>query len=282
MSKEPVSSALSSPRVDLHSHSHYSDGQYSPRDMAQKASLAGVTAMALTDHDCLDGLVEFQAAADGFEPVAGVEMSARYQNADVHILGLFVDTEDQDLADRLRNLAKQRETRTKAMVSRLVDYGLELTEADVKKHWGSGTVGRPHIALALVEKGFVGTVDEAFRKFLRPGGPGFVSRPGPEPQEAISWIHAARGVAVLAHPVLLRHRKWIEKFADAGLDGIEVWHPRHSFHDRETFLRVATRLDLVPSGGSDYHGPDLGDAEVGQEPVPLESLERLRQRRPRS
>lgn len=244
-------------------------------------SRAGLAAFALTDHDCLDGLAAFREAANGFEPIDGVEISARQDGSDVHILGLFIDPTDRSFRERLEGLARARRERSGAMIERLQAAGVPIREEHVLKHAGRGTVGRPHVALALMELGLAGTMDEAFRKFLRPRTPGFVPRPGPSPREAIAWVHEAGGVAVLAHPGLLRRGTWIDAFAEAGLDGLEIWHPKHRPEQRAQLLRTASRLDLVPSGGSDYHGASVGDAQVGQEPVPMECLGRLRERRPR-
>jgi hypothetical protein len=246
------------------------------------AAEAGLAAHALTDHDCLDGLTRFREAADGFEPIDGVEVSARFEDQDVHILGLLVDPGNDRLQASLASLAETRLTRTDRMVERLREAGLDITVEQVIRHARRGTVGRPHVALAIMELGAATTMDEAFRKYLRPRTPGFVPKPGPDPGEAIDWIHGAGGVAVLAHPGLLRKSSWIERFAALGLDGLEVWHPKHAPPQRERLAALASRLDLVPSGGSDYHGKTVGDALIGQEPVPLETLDRLRARRSRT
>lgn len=272
----------SSPRVDLHSHSTFSDGESSPREIADLARDAGLAALALTDHDCLDGWEPFRDSASGFEPVCGVEVSARHNHADVHVIGLFVDPGHPTLAEGLATLARMREKRLGAMVARLRRLGLEITEERVRSRSPEGTLGRPHVAMTLVEMGVVPTVDEAFRLYLRRNRPGYVPKPGPAPAEAIEWIHRASGVAVLAHPGLLRKASWIDVFARAGLEGIEVWHPKHSPSVRAALIQAAGRLDLVPTGGSDYHGPNVGDSQIGQEPVPLQSLEDLRRRRPRT
>jgi predicted metal-dependent phosphoesterase TrpH len=245
------------------------------------ASEAGLSALALTDHDCLDGLAAFREAASGFEAIDGVEVSARRDQKDIHILGLFIDPDDAVLRQRLAALAETRANRVDAMISRLQAAGVAITAEDVWKQSKHGTLGRPHIALALMEIGAARTMDEAFRRYLRPRTPGFVPKAGPTPEEAIAWIHEAGGVAVLAHPGLMRNPGWIEGLAEAGLDGLEVWHPKHDQARAQHFLTLADSLDLVPSGGSDYHGPSVGDSRVGQEPVPFETVERLRERRPR-
>jgi 3',5'-nucleoside bisphosphate phosphatase len=245
------------------------------------ARAAGLAALALTDHDCLDGLAAFRAAARGFLPIDGVEVSARRGDRDVHVLGLFIDPADPGLRERLETLARARLERTRAMVDRLRRAGVDIDEEAVRALAGEGTIGRPHLASALVARGAVASMEEAFRRYLRPGTPGYVPKPGPSPREAIAWIHDAGGAAVLAHPGLLAPPREIEACAEAGLDGLEVWHPRHAPPQRASFLAMAERLDLVPTGGSDYHGPGIGDAVIGQEPVPPETVDRLRARTPR-
>jgi predicted metal-dependent phosphoesterase TrpH len=241
---------------------------------------ARVHALALTDHDCLDGLAEFTAAARGFDPVPGVEISARRDDRDVHILGLFIDPADPVLRRRLEDLAAHRVERVRTMAGRLQALGFDVTEGEIRRIAGKGTVGRPHVAQALVEAGAAASFEDAFRRLLKPGRPAYVPKPGPAPEEVVGWVHEAGGVAVLAHPGLIRRDGWIEPLSRAGLDGIEVWHPKHNPVQRRTYLDFARRLHLVPAGGSDYHGARVGDARIGQEPVPLETLERLRARRP--
>jgi predicted metal-dependent phosphoesterase TrpH len=167
------------------------------------------------------------------------------------------------------------------MMEKLERIGISLTREDIQVHCRQGTVGRPHVAMALVAGGKARTIDEAFRLYLRRRMPGYVPMSGPSPAEVIAWIHDAGGVAVLAHPGLARNLEPVSTYAEAGLDGIEVWHPKHGPGIQNTCLELAKRLGLVPSGGSDYHGPRVGDSQVGQEPVPFEVLERLNARRPR-
>ncbi len=267
------------PRVDLHAHSHFSDGEDTPEVLAQRGRDAGLVAFALTDHDCLDGFPAFREAAGDMEAIPGVEISSRHQDSDVHVLGLFVDPGDPVLRERLATLALHRRDRTAEMVRRLNRHGVAITLQDVQAHSGQGTLGRPHVARALVASGAASSVQDAFRRYLRPDGPGHVPKPGPTPPEAVTWAREAGGVAVLAHPGTLRDAGVIEILHEAGLDGIEVWHPVHDPRARRRFLELAARLDLVPSGGSDYHGPAVGDARVGQEPVSVAFLERLRERR---
>ena len=237
--------------------------------------------MALTDHDCIDGLEAFQNAARDFTPICGVEISARDREGDVHILGLFIDPADARLRARLDGLARARGERLTVMIEKLERVGITLEREEILVHCRQGTVGRPHVAMALVARGAARTIDEAFRLYLRRRMPGYVPMTGPSPAEVIGWVHDAGGVAVLAHPGLARNLEPVNGYREAGLDGIEVWHPKHGPGIQHTCLELANRLGLVPSGGSDYHGPRVGDSQVGQEPVPFETLERLSARRPR-
>jgi 3',5'-nucleoside bisphosphate phosphatase len=270
-----------SQRVDLHAHSTWSDGEHSPEEVAEFGTRAGLAAMALTDHDCVDGLQAFQQAAQGFTPILGVEISARDQDQDVHLLGLFIDPADPRLRERLQGLARAREVRMQTMIEKLHRIGIPISRAEIEAQCKQGTVGRPHVAMALVERGAARSVDEAFRLYLRRRTPAYVPMPGPSPPEVIQWIHDAGGVAVLAHPGLGRTLDPVAAYVESGLDGIEVWHPKHGPGVQQACLELVERLGLVPSGGSDYHGPRVGDSQVGQEPVPYEVLERLHARRPR-
>ena len=281
MSGGPPKGRSGFPRVDLHIHSVFSDGEFTPTELAGLSREAGLVAQALTDHDCMDGLPEFRAAAEGFEPIDGVEISARKDEVDVHVIGLFVDPRDQGLIDRLAGLITARAERARAIVRKLRALGVAITDEEVNRFSEHGSIGRPHVARALVEAGVTRSVEEAFHKYLRPHRPAFVPSPGPSPEEACGWILEAGGTPVLAHPGIARHDEWIPGLVDAGLAGLEVWHPKHNARQRAHYLKKARDLDLVPTGGSDYHGSSVGDAQVGQEPVPAESVERLRARRPR-
>jgi predicted metal-dependent phosphoesterase TrpH len=266
------------PYVDLHAHSTISDGTLAPADLAAAGARSGVAAFALTDHDGTGGWEEFSAAASGFEPVPGCEVSTLEGGVEVHVLGLFLRPHDERLAERLARVRGARDERLLRMTEALRDEGLGITDDEVRTLAGEGAVGRPHVARVLVENGHADDVDDAFRRWLRRGRPGYVPRWAPRVEEAISWIHEAGGVAVMAHPGTVKRNAWVRRYAAAGLDGLEVWHPRHPARLRRAYLRLARELSLVPSGGSDYHGPEMGKSVPGQEPVPVEILERLRER----
>jgi predicted metal-dependent phosphoesterase TrpH len=266
------------PHVDLHAHSTWSDGTLTPGELAGLAGESGVEALALTDHDGTLGFEEFSAAARDFEAIPGVEVSSLHGGVEIHMLGLLVRPEDPLFCDRLAGLRRDREERIRRITERLRENGIPIDDEEVLSLAGKGAPGRPHVARVLVAMEVVESVDQAFRLWLRRGQPGHVSREAPTPEEAISWIHEAGGVAVLAHPGTFKRNSWIRRFAEAGLDGLEVWHPRHPPRLRRAYLRLARELHLVPSGGSDYHGPEMGKSVPGQEPVPREILERFRDR----
>ena len=241
--------------VDLHMHSTFSDGRFTPSELVEKCGRLGFAAMALTDHDSCLGVAEACLAAKkypGLQVIAGVELDTRCEGQDVHILGYYIDTENEALRQRMDGLRLARERRLQLTVARLreLGYAVEVTDCDpVNK-----AVGRPHVAKALVEKGYVATVQEAFDKLLGEGCPAYVQLEKLTPAEAAALIHQAGGLAVLAHPGEIADASLPERLlAEVPFDGIEVWHPSN----RETlgkWLALAEKYKLLKSGGSDFHG----------------------------
>jgi len=277
--------------IDLHAHSNASDGSDSPADFARLAASAGLAAVALTDHDTVEGLAEATEEADrlGLRLVPGCELSCEVDVGAMHLIVLFVDARPSPLVGRLGALQAARDTRNERIVERLQAEGFDITLAEVLAEAGSGSVGRPHIAAVLVEKGHVSSITEAFDLWLARGRPGYVERDRLTPAEAIDLVHASRGVAVLAHPFTLdldeaRLAAFLEELADTGLDGVEVAYGRYRPDERRSLGRLAERLGLCPSGGSDYHGrykPDLSlGTGLGDLHVPDEWLDALEERRP--
>ncbi|MFS8639481.1 MAG: PHP domain-containing protein [Symbiobacteriaceae bacterium] len=277
--------------ADLHTHTTASDGTVTPEERVRMAREAGLAAVGVTDHDTLDGLPAARRAAAeaGLELVPGVELSAEVEvggrRVDVHVLGYWVDEGDAPLMELLAERRRARERRLARILARLESgCGIVLDEARVRAIAGRGAVGRPHVARALVEQGVVSTVAEAFERFLAPGRPGYVPREPLPPARAFAAIREAGGVPVLAHPGLMPSAAWqlLPAWKDQGLLGIEVRHSQHTEAQVETFLRWAEDLGLVPTGGSDCHGPSPGQpALIGQVRIPLDWLDRLRElRRP--
>ncbi len=270
-------------RVDLHSHTHFSDGQLSPEALVALAIERQLAVLAITDHDSVDGL---SRAASGLrasapaglalELIPGIEISTAHDGLDLHILGLYVDAEHAGLHEHLARFRDERIQRARAIVERLAQLGLGVDLERVIALAGPGVVGRPHVAQALIEAGHAEGADDAFRRLLGAQGSAFVPRPAFRPERAIEIIHAAGGVSVLAHPGASLAVSVVENLVGAGLRGIEVWHPQHGTATVRRYRELARRLGLLESGGSDYHGPGRG-AELGDMPVPLAAVVRLKE-----
>lgn len=251
--------------ADLHCHSTFSDGTESPAALVARALDAGLAALALSDHDALHGLPDFEraAAGTGLVTIAGTELSTYCEGDDVHLLGLFVDPETPDLVSRLASIREDRDRRGEAMVAKLAASGIVLDLEKIRAVVGDGAFGRPHVARALVEDGWVSSVDEAFDRYLTKGKPGYVAKPKWSLADAIEAVHGAGGVAVLAHPVWYRDPEKVAAIGvAAGLDGIEVWHVDQEGPKENDFARLAERHDLLKSAGSDFHTPE-GTRQVG-------------------
>ncbi|MCH8038954.1 MAG: PHP domain-containing protein [Nitrospinae bacterium] len=257
-------------RIDLHLHTTYSDGSVPPAEVVSLAHKASVTALAITDHDIVDGIPEALEAGTqlGVEVIPGIEISSRWEEKETHILGYFLKWQDPELQKCLADHRISRHTRNPQIVEKLNKFGLSLTYDEVKAKGHSASIGRPHIAQVLVEKGYVNSVKEAFDRYLGVGGDAYIPRELPEAREAIDWIRKAGGVPVLAHPGWTKQKgedlkKFCKKLKEAGLLGIEVFYSTH--HPRQTseYLGVARHLDLLVTGGSDFHGVTKPGIEVG-------------------
>lgn len=249
-------------RIDLHTHSLVSDGTDTPTQLVRKAAEAGLDAIALTDHDTFDGLREAELAgrSAGVEVLAGMEFSTLKRGASVHLAAYGCDPHDEALLDELARVRVGRSDRVPAMVARLTELGLPITVDDVLAQAPGVSLGRPHVADALVAKGYVASRDEAFARWLHDGGPAYVDRYCTELTSAIELVHRARGVAVLAHPWGRGRREdlpeaYLAELANEhGLDGIEVDHPDHDVGTRDELRALASRLGLLATGSSDHHG----------------------------
>lgn len=271
------------PMIDLHSHTTASDGQHSPTELMERAARAGVRRLAVTDHDTVAGLGEAQAAADarGVQLVCGIEVSAFVGNKEVHVLGHFVDPTEPRLLDYTRRLRDERTDRMERMIARLCALGYPVTLAEVRALAGEDAqLGRPHLARALVERRYTSSVKEAFDRFLADGRPGWVDRLRVEGDEAIRLIKGAGGAATLAHPAVSRVTdREVADLRDAGLAGLEVFHADHVPSHRERLLALTRSLGLVPTAGSDYHGPDVTpDRQLGDETMDEALFDELRNR----
>lgn len=261
--------------VDLHAHSLASDGACAPSEVIAAAHRAGVLAIALTDHDTIAGVEEAEAAGEriGIRVVAGVELSAVENDRETHLLGLHLVQRD-GMEERLIELRAARRRRGAQTVEALNALGVTITLDDVMQQADGGAIGRPHVARALVAAGWVPDVRAAFDRFLGAGRPACIAKEPFPMRDAIALVHEAGGLAVLAHPGREGTRDWIESLANAGLDGIEVRHPSHSAEDVARLAALCAHYDLVPSGGSDWHGATEGPRLLGSQRVPADWLGR--------
>ena len=268
--------------IDLHTHTTASDGTLAPPDLIAAARGAGLTVLSITDHDTTAG---YQAARDaasaaGITLVPGLEISAVADGRDVHMLGYYVDAVSPALTRFLQRQCTDRVRRVAEMVEKLAALGCPIDAEPILAAAGHGrSVGRPQIASALLARGHVSTREEAFERFLEHGRPAFVPRRGASPQEVIDLIHAAGGVASLAHPGVTRRDDLLPPLATAGLDAIEVCHADHDAAAERRYRRLARELGVLVSGGSDFHG-DNGHrtAALGLVTLPASDYEKLRER----
>ena len=257
--------------VDLHLHTTASDGVRSPSNLVNYAKEKGLQAIAITDHDTIEGLEE--AMAEGrrinFEVIPGIEISAEYSPGSMHLLGYFLDIHHPLLNERLAYLQKARAERNPKIVEELNRLGIKVTYEDVIKASGGGQVGRPHFAQVLLERGYVRSIQEAFERFLKKGAPAYHDKFRFKAEEAIHFIQEASGVAVIGHPNTLGANgvseldALLSQLVKEGLKGIEVYYPEHSPAEVATYKFLAEKYGLVMTGGTDYHGIEGNNLEVG-------------------
>lgn len=259
-------------RVDLHLHTTYSDGSLSPRETVEMAAARGVRILAITDHDELGGVSKAQAAGAGLgvTVISGVEINTDVGREDVHILGYGFPSDSPVMRETLRALRAGRLERTKKMLARLADLGYPLELERVLEIAGHGSIGRPHVAQALVDAGYVGSREEAFDRLIGRKCRAYVPRAPYRPEDAIATIHRAGGIASLAHPGKLGDPlRFIRKLKEAGLDALEAYHSDHPPATTERLLRWAEQYGLGVTGGTDSHGPHSARAvPIGAVDVP--------------
>ena len=257
-------------RIDLHLHTTHSDGSQTPAEVVRLAHEAGVSALAITDHDIPTGLPEAIAAGQelGIEIIPGIEISSRHGESELHVLGYFIKWQDAQLNERLMTLRESRHRRNPKIIELLQAAGIDITYDEVRAVAGSDSVGRPHIARVLMDKKVVTTAKEAFDRFLAEGKAAYVPRDLPAPVDAIRWIKDAGGLAVLAHPTWVKTTEGTltdlaRQLKEQGLDGVEVHYSTHTPRQTRTYLSLAKQLGLLVTGGSDFHGMTKPDIEVG-------------------
>lgn len=274
-------------RVDLHSHTHFSDGTLSPEDLVKNAKELGLAALAITDHDTTKGIPQgLQAGQElGVEVIPGVEISALYDKGTLHILGYFINHNDEILQSKLQEFIDARNKRNPQILEKLAALGFELDIDEVRTFAEGNVINRPHIARAMLNRGYVDNIQEAFDRFLAQGGPAYMPKEVFTPEESIAIIHQAGGLAVLAHPDQLKAGSIdatineIRRFAQMSIDGVEAYHgtckPEHS----EPYAAIANELGLFVTGGSDFHGDtkhnNLGEVS-GLPHLPYELVEKMK------
>jgi 3',5'-nucleoside bisphosphate phosphatase len=265
---------------DFHIHSIYSDGRLEPPALADMAHRHGVRVMALTDHDTtagLDAMAETLRRYPEIRLIPGVELSTDIPGSEIHILGYFVDATDADFQRELARFREGRLGRGQEMVRKLRALGLEVTWERVQEIAGEASVGRPHVAQALLEKGYIATIAEAFDRYIGRDGPAYAERDKMTPAQAVQLIRRAGGLAFFAHPGYTADmEQFLPSLKAAGLTGMEVYYRSYTPETVESLRQAAERYDLVPLGGSDYHGlGNEGDREIGDIPLPDEAVRRF-------
>ncbi len=266
--------------ADLHLHTIFSDGTYTPEALTAEAQRCGLAAVALTDHDTMEGCPRMAAAcqAAGIEFIPASELTAELNGNEIHLLGYFLDIENQKLQAALAKFQEVRRRRVREMAARLNQLNVPLRAEAVFALANCGAPGRPHVARALVQGGFCGSLDEAFERFLKVGKPAWVPKFKISAVDAIELIHQAGGLAAMAHPGLNRTDEIIPELARAGMDALECFHTKHSAAMTEHYLQLAEAHQLLVTGGSDCHGLSKGKPLIGTVKVPYELVTRLRDR----
>lgn len=242
-------------RCDLHIHTYYSDGKFSPEKVVKFAKDAGLDYISITDHDtvCGTGFAIEEGKKQGINVISGIEFSSVFEGIDIHILGYFIDYTSKKVKDYLLKLKIEREKRAKKIVDKLNLMGYKIEFSRLKEIAKDGAIGRPHIATALYEKGYISTRDEAFYGLIGNNDPAYVPKFKVSVKDAIQFLRSNGSVVVLAHPGLLKDRELALRILEFGFDGIEVYHPNHTEDDIEFFKEYALKNNMIITGGSDFH-----------------------------
>lgn len=267
--------------IDLHTHSTASDGIYSPTELLQRAREIGLRVLALTDHDTTGGLDEAMQAANALdmELVPGIEINTDVAGGEVHVLGYYPEYQRPEFQAVLKVLRDARERRGQRMVELLNEQGINVAWERVREI-AQGAVGRPHVAKALLEAGYVQTIGEAFDKYIGTGCYAYVPRYRLTPDDAVHLIASANGLPVIAHPLdlpgLAELRNWLPGLVAAGMVGLETYYGPYTSEDERALRALADEYNLIPTGGTDFHGPGIHPTPLGGRPVPPEAVERLK------
>ena len=263
--------------IELHCHSTASDGDLSPTELVERALAIGITTLALTDHDTVDGVSEAKLAAreTSLRVLSGVELSCHHQGREIHLLGYLFEHRDPEFLELLERMKAERRDRVAKMLAKLAAIDVEITYEQVERQASGGSIGRPHVAKALVEAGYVESVSEAFDLYIGNHGTGYVGRSLLSLSEGIEAIHKAGGCSVLAHPGILRDWPLVEELMQLPLVGVEVWHPSHNKQARKRAKKLGGRYQKVLTGGSDFHRAKGDYHEMGSAAVTEKVVDRL-------
>lgn len=261
-------------------HTNHSDGTTSAAELLEIVRAKKLSAFSVTDHDTLAGYWAIRSliSEDDPELIPGLELSITADGGDLHLLAYLFDPDNEPLKAALDRFRERRNHRARLIVQRLNELNIDISFEEVQNVAGEATIGRPHIADTMVRSKAVGSYEEAFEKYIRNSGPAYVAKMSFIPEEAISLVHRAGGVTVLAHPILDNTARHVEMLAGLGLDGIEIYHPVHKQSDIKRLKHLAERYRLLVSGGSDFHGRSTMYGMVGSQNVPEELLDNLKQR----
>jgi len=264
---------------DLHVHTYYSDSTFSPKEVIDTAKHAGLNAIAICDHDCVDGIPQCTKYANpaGIEIIPGIELTIEKNDEEIHILGYFIDWKARWLKSKLKEFQKSRIDRIYKMVDLLKKQGVDVDPREVFKLSGRGSVGRLHVAMVMLKGKKISHIQEAFNKYIGQSKPCYVKHLRFTPKEAIEMVIKAGGVPVLAHPSIMGKDEYITEFIEYGLRGIEVYHTDHNLGDENKYLNIAKKNNLIITGGSDCHGLGKGRILIGKVKVPYSFLERLKE-----
>jgi len=267
-------------RVDLHIHSTSSDGKLTPEEIVSKAVALDLRYIALTDHDSVEGIGPAVKAARAFPRltfIPGVEVSTDVPEGEIHILGYFIDYHDKDLAGALKRFRNSRETRARGMIEKLKKLGIAIEWPRVREIAGEGAIGRPHIARAMLEKGYIENFKEAFDKYIGRDGPAYVEREKMTPGEAVALVLRSGGLPVLAHPFTVKEtEQWVATLRRAGMIGIEAYYKDNTPENTAATLKMADRFGLLVTGGTDFHGIEgAGEVMMGGVHVPVKAAKQL-------
>ena len=265
-------------------HTTCSDGMLTPAELLESVRSADIAAFSVTDHDTFQGYLDIKVMLNETDPqlISGAELSANYQEQDLHILAYAFDPDYFEFKDALVEFQQARSRRGEEMVRKLVGLGVNISYDDVKECAGNAVIGRPHVAEAILKSGAIARYEEAFQKYIGTAGPAYVPKENFEPAAAFELVHQAGGVAVLAHPGINDAHLVIDELAEMGLDGVEVLHPEHSLALRDKLGQQAKELGLCTTGGSDFHGRSGRNQGVGSQKVPYEFFAELLSRTKRN